>query len=142
MKEVTAYRCSHCGKVYLKEYSCRKHEEKTCPLNPDIRPLCYSCEHYEPSFEDSEKEYIRYVYYTGSYVNTEYSDVKLFSPNRCNHSNCKRKLYNNIKLSDEMRKGLAESGYYPMPTPLSGGCRVYKAIPNHPYAQNINSDNK
>ncbi|TGY80893.1 hypothetical protein [Lepagella muris] len=131
MKEITAYRCQHCGKVYLKRHACQKHEDERCPENVEIRPLCYSCVHYAPDYDDENKERIEFVDYVDSYFGTEHYSIKLFSPNKCTYPKCTRKLFNNINLSQEMRKGLAESEYYPMPTPRTGGCPFYKVIPDH-----------
>lgn len=133
MKEIIAYRCEHCGKLYMIESACSKHERDRCPKNPEIRPLCYSCEHYQASFDDGEKEKVEYghgYHYDGS----EYCSVKMFAPNRCKHPEKNCKLYNDIKLSDEMREGLTEVDFVAMPTPRSGGCSTYKPISNHPYA--------
>ncbi len=114
MKQVQAYRCEHCGKTYLRPHACREHEENRCSRNPEIRPYCYSCEHYKESFPDTEKERITYSLGIDYYGDEEY-DIKLFSPNQCLHPDNPCKLYNNINLSEEMRQGLSEAGYRPMP---------------------------
>ena len=41
MKQVLAYKCSHCGKVYENKNSCKAHEYK-CYFNPRTRS-CASC---------------------------------------------------------------------------------------------------
>ncbi len=133
MKEVIAYRCQYCGKVYLKDYACKKHEDKICPRNPDIRPLCYSCEFYHQELD--KKEII--AYYVETYMGQDVL-TKHFDLNLCKHPDNQFKLYNNIKLSDEMREGLSDAGFVPMPNHLSGGCDFYKPIPNHPYADKNN----
>lgn len=129
MKEVPAYLCEHCGKVYLKRHACKKHEEEICPKNPEIRPLCYSCEHYHEEWD--KKELI--IYYRESYWGRDTLD-KEFNVSTCQHPDNLCKIYNNVKLSDEMRKGLSDYGFVPMPTRKTGGCKFYKAIPDHPYA--------
>ncbi|QCD37188.1 MULTISPECIES: hypothetical protein [Muribaculaceae] len=136
MEKVTAYRCQYCGKVYLRECACKKHEEMRCSQNPEIRPLCYSCQHYESSFDENEKESIEYWQSYG-WDGSEYSYTKLFSPNRCKHPKKQCKLFNNVKLSAEMREGLSEAKYEPMPNRRSGGCGYYDAIPEHPYATKL-----
>lgn len=133
MKEVTAYRCEHCGKLYLREFACKTHEQERCMQNPQIQPLCYSCEHYEPSWLDEEKEEIEYCY-SCSYDGDEYYTTKLFSPNKCSHPDNNHKLYNNVKLSEEMIAGLEDKDYYPMPTLRTGGCNHYSPIEGHPYS--------
>ena len=134
MKQVTAYRCDFCGKTYLREYACKSHEHDRCTQNPEIRPLCYSCKHYDPSWEDTEQDEIEYAVWTDPYGDEHYS-TKLFTPNKCAHPDNKRKLYNNMKLSDEMRAALSGYDYYPMPIRRNGGCENYEAIPEHPYAE-------
>lgn len=130
MKEVPAYLCEHCGKVYLKRHACKKHEEDICPKNPEIRPLCYSCEHYHE--ELMKREII--AYYLETYFGEDVYE-KEFNLNTCNHPDNWQKLYNNVKLSDEMREGLSTAGFVPMPTRKTGGCKFYKVIPDHPYAE-------
>lgn len=134
MKQVTAYRCEHCRKIYLREYACREHEQNRCTQNPEIRPLCYSCKHYEPSWEDDEREEIEYEVWCDPYCGEHYS-TKLFNPNKCTHESNECKLYNNMKLSDAMQTALAEENYQPMPNRRNGGCKFYSAIPNHPYSE-------
>lgn len=51
----------------------------------------------------------------------EYS--KKFDPNKCDITD--RKLFNNIKLSDEMQEALHEAGYNPMPLPKDG-CKDFE----------------
>jgi hypothetical protein len=41
MKQVLAYKCTHCGKVYENKGSCKAHEYK-CYFNPRTRS-CASC---------------------------------------------------------------------------------------------------
>ena len=41
MKQVLAYKCSHCGKVYENKNSCKAHEYK-CYFNPRTKS-CASC---------------------------------------------------------------------------------------------------
>lgn len=132
MEQVTAYRCQHCGKVYLRDFACKRHEETRCPQNPEIRPLCYSCRHYAASYDEEER--VMYVDGVDLWNGEEHFASKLFAPNKCTCSGNERKLYNNLKLSDEMRAGLAEADYEPMPNFRNGGCNFYQAIPEHPYA--------
>lgn len=119
MKQVQAYRCEHCGKVYLMKSACIEHEAHRCPRNPENRPLCYDCKNYQPSMEVGNKE--RITYEICSLGKVEHS--KKFDPNKC--SITKQKLYNNIKLSDEMQDALYEAGYNPMPLPKDG-CKDFE----------------
>ena len=108
MKQVQAYRCEHCGKVYLMKSACIEHEAHRCPHNPENRPLCYDCKHYQPSAEADNKE--RIIYYSGfrPWDDEEIKYSKKFDPNKCECTD--RKLFNNIKLSDEMQDALHEAG--------------------------------
>lgn len=112
MKKVKAYRCDFCGKVYLKRGACDTHEEHLCPRNPKNRPMCYDCKYYQPSMEDGEQETIS-CRVESTWTSHDIVIAKKFDPNRCGKKGCK--LFNNIKLSDEMQDALCESDYNPMP---------------------------
>ncbi len=127
MKEVQAYRCEHCGKVYLMKTACLEHEAHRCPRNPENRPLCYDCKHYQPSIEADDRERIKY-YMDAPWGDLEYS--KKFDPNKCKRTDCK--LFNNIKLSDEMTDALNEAGYKPMPLPKDG-CKDFEQTDGENY---------
>lgn len=122
MKKVTAYRCEHCGKIYLQEKKCKEHEENTCARNPQKKPLCYDCDHYEGNLFWDEMEEVDSII-GHNYKGQEIHFKKKFSPNKCDKKKCK--LYNNVRLSEEMQKALSEKGFKPMPTPQSGGCEHY-----------------
>lgn len=47
MIRVNAYRCSHCGKLFLTEIRCIKHEKKYCNKSPCNIAACYSCKWYK-----------------------------------------------------------------------------------------------
>ncbi len=47
MIRVDAYRCSYCGKLFLTERGCVKHEEKYCGKTPRNIAACYSCKWYK-----------------------------------------------------------------------------------------------
>lgn len=122
MKKVIGYRCEHCGKVFMTENGCRNHEESRCAKNPDRMPFCYDCEHYDAEF-GRDKDDIEYFIRMGPY-GEDITGFKKFEPNRCRAKGCK--LYNNIKLSEEMQDALDDNGYKPMPTPMTGVCDDYK----------------
>lgn len=123
MKQVQAYRCEHCEKVYMMKSACLEHEAHRCPQNPENRPLCYDCKHYQPSVEADNKE--RIIYFSGfcPWNDEEIKLGKKFDPNKCECTD--RKLFNNIKLSDEMQEALHEAGYNPMPLPKDG-CKDFE----------------
>lgn len=132
MKEVTAYRCKHCGKLYLKKQICIEHEENRCTQNPEIRPLCYSCEHYNPSYLEDKEEI---VFYPVSPFG-EQRDTKMFDPHKCDHPEINCKLFNNVKLTEDIYNALVEDyDYRPMPIRRGGGCEYYKPIPGHPFTK-------
>lgn len=123
MKKVTAYRCEHCGKLYLKEKACIEHENERCFKHPQRMPLCYSCKHYNPAYEE-DKEEIEF-YYTSPFG--EESSTKMFDPHRCKHPEINCKLYNDVKLTDDITIALTEGyGYRPMQTKSKGGCEYYQ----------------
>lgn len=47
MKEVKAYRCEFCGKLFLRKNNCEEHEKNDCSKIPKNRALCYECKHYK-----------------------------------------------------------------------------------------------
>ena len=122
MKQVQAYKCEHCGKVFLRKSACIEHEAHRCPRNPENRPLCYNCKNYQPSMEADNQE--RISYYSGfrQWDGEEIKFSKKFDPNRC--AITKQKLYNSIKLSDEMEDALYEAGYRAMPL-AKDGCNLF-----------------
>ena len=46
MKEIKAFKCDHCGKIYNRKYNARIHEEK-CKKNPDNNRACFGCKFLE-----------------------------------------------------------------------------------------------
>jgi len=65
MKEIKAYKCDFCGKVYQRRIYCEKHEY-TCGKNPDNKPVCWDCKYlqkgkfeFDPCADDSGS-YITY----------------------------------------------------------------------------------
>lgn len=122
MEKIEAYKCQYCGKLYKTMKGCIKHEERLCTKHPDRTPYCYHCQFYDPSYESDSREEITY-YVTAGYDGREIPQFKKFEPNQC--TLLRRKLYNNTRLSDELQEALQESGYQPMPTPQSGGCKHF-----------------
>ena len=66
-KNITAYFCSHCNKLYQRKHACIDHE-KLCMSNPEIERACYSCIHFE-------KKDIRY--YFDSYPGEDHRKLSL-----------------------------------------------------------------
>lgn len=46
MKEIKAYKCDFCGKLYKREGNCIRHEN-VCRKNPDNHFKCFDCKHLE-----------------------------------------------------------------------------------------------
>lgn len=122
MKEVKAFRCDFCGKLYLRKSACLKHEENRCTRNPKLRPLCLDCKHYRENIDKYDIEEISYS--VDSPFGEEERNI-LFNPNKCDVTDCK--LYYNIKLTDDLTTALDEAGYKPMPLP-EDGCTDFEPI--------------
>jgi len=50
-KEITAYFCDHCNKLYQRQHACITHE-KRCSKNPDNDRLCWNCMHCSIKYEE------------------------------------------------------------------------------------------
>jgi hypothetical protein len=106
MKEIKAYRCDYCGKLYMRYKPALNHEQNICLKNPNNFPLCYTCENYEPTYDTEE------IVFGGGMVGTcvldadyqEYS--KEFSMNTCKALN--KKLYFNKGLPQIIKDSLQE----------------------------------
>ena len=121
MKQVTAYRCDHCGKLFMRDYNCRKHEPE-CTKNPLVRPLCYDCKFYHNVYEETEEvNIIRFDCMGG-----EHDSIQEFTPNRCTHPDKDCKLFANIHMNEDTYIALTDDGWEAMPTPKDGGCECFE----------------
>lgn len=120
MKEVKAYRCQYCGKLYLTKRGCERHENDICTKSPERRPLCYNCKNYRATYDEHEREKITITEYLGEDVS--YQNF-YFYPNKCHAKICK--LFFNVKLSEELQDELYENRYIPMPS-VNKGCECYE----------------
>lgn len=125
MKQVKAFRCDFCGKLYARKAYCLEHEEHRCTKNPCTRPICYNCNFYESVLVEENITYINGVTPWGE----EMKLSKKFSPSKCMKKECK--LYFDIKLSDEMKGALSDNGYIAMPTHTNGGCKYFEMTKTH-----------
>lgn len=50
MKELKAYKCDYCGKLYQRKYHCERHEI-VCNKNPDNFRACFGCRFCEFKME-------------------------------------------------------------------------------------------
>lgn len=122
MEKIEAYRCQHCGKLYLTSKGCQEHEDHLCTKHPERRPYCYNCQHYSPSYSSDNREEVMYYTIIG-YNEQGLPNFKKIDLNKCRKYRCK--LYNNIRLSNELQEALSDHGYKPMPTPQTGGCKHF-----------------
>lgn len=139
MKEVTAYRCEHCGRLYAQKHHCLKHEP-LCTLNPQTRPLCYSCQNYNTAALDEKMR----VYYDTTRDPFSEDPYVIYSLNKCEarkeYTDCF--LFNKRKQSKKILRALKDEGFIPMPSLSSGGCDNYKPIEGHPYSITNNTNSK
>lgn len=118
MKEVTAYRCDYCKKLYMRSGTCANHEE-LCLKNPQNIPLCYTCKHFIPSYETDFMS----LYDNLGYEDTQNREIRV-QPHRCELIVVK--LYRlTTSVLENMQEAFSIAGYIPMPT-LSFKCNDYK----------------
>lgn len=126
MREVTAYKCEFCKKLYLRRGMCANHEE-FCLKNPLNIPLCYTCKHYKMTADTEDIK-------CPDILNAEepgYNRLRVF-PHRCELFG--DKLYRHTdKVRENMEDALRDSGYIPMPTCK---CEDYE------FKNNDNEDNE
>jgi hypothetical protein len=121
MKEVKAYRCEHCGQLFMTEWRCKAHEANTCKKNPVIRALCYDCKHFDSRYE--EQEVIEGEDYSPDF-SEEFPWTFEANPHRCSARNCK--LYNGKHIRYSRAAALQNNGYEAMKTLRDGGCEHYE----------------
>lgn len=118
MKEVKAYRCEFCGKLFLRKHICDKHEKNDCCKIPKNRALCYECKHYNVGFIGFEKEEdIELVRDDGIKF------TKRMKRNRCEINN--DSMFNPLHMRDYVCDALIGAGWQYMPT-VENGCKNYK----------------
>ena len=113
MKKVEAYRCDHCGKLFMRDYNCHKHETQ-CTKNLLVRPLCYDCKFYEPAYYEELEEVE--IWHTDA-MGGERSCKKEFAPNKCSRPEKDCKLFANIHMGEDTYVSLTDEGWEAMPTP-------------------------
>lgn len=118
MKEVKAYRCEFCGKLFLRKHICDKHEKNDCTKIPKNRALCYECIHYNVGFIGFEKEEdIELVRDDGIKF------IKRMKRNRCEIND--DLMFNPLHMRDYVCDALIGAGWQYMPT-VENGCKNYK----------------
>ena len=53
MKNITGYKCDHCGKLYQQKKACQKHEDVLCSKHPNNEHPCWSCPYIDVSVVDN-----------------------------------------------------------------------------------------
>ena len=120
MIRVDAYRCSHCGKLFLTERRCVKHEEKYCNKSPRNIAACYSCKWYKETGQTTTITRTGVNPLTGY----EYEYEKEVRINLClKHHNAQ--MFNSFHASEELIEDAENSGFHIMPT-MEEGCLDYK----------------
>lgn len=120
MIRINAYCCSHCGKLFLTERGCAKHEEKYCGKSPCNLAACYSCKWYK------ETEQTATITRTGFHpqMGCEYEYEKEIHVNIClKYHNAK--MFNSFHASEELIEDVENNGFRVMPT-MEEGCLDYK----------------
>lgn len=120
MIKVDAYRCSHCGKLFLTEKGCAKHEEKFCNKSPRNIAACYSCKWYKETGQTTTITRTSFHPLTGR----EYEYEKEVSVNICLKYHNAR-MFNSFHASEELVEDVENGGFRIMPT-MEEGCLDYK----------------
>lgn len=124
MIRVDAYRCSYCGKLFLTERRCVKHEEKYCNKSPCNIAACYSCKWYKETGQTTT------ITITGlpPLAGHEHEYEKTVRVNIClKHHNAK--MFNSFHASAGLVEDAVNGGFRIMPT-MKEGCLDYKKKEN------------
>lgn len=120
MIKVDAYRCSYCGRLFLTEKGCTKHEEKFCNKSPFNIAACYSCKWYKETGQTTTITRKGFHPLTGH----EYEYEKEVHINVClKYHNAK--MFNSFHASEELVEDAESGGFRIMPT-MEEGCLDYK----------------
>lgn len=117
MKEVKAYRCEYCGKMFIRKNSCEKHEKNDCSRNPINRALCYDCKYYHAGYRIDEEKDVELVRDDGIKF------TKRMQQNRCKINN--DLMFNPLHMPDYICDALIDAGWQYMPT-VENGCGNYE----------------
>lgn len=116
MKEVKAYKCEFCGKLFLRKNNCEEHEKNDCSKIPKNKALCYECKHYQIACENEVED-----------VSLESDNgikfVKRMQQNKCKINN--DLMFNSLHMPDYVCDALIGVGWQYMPT-VENGCKNYK----------------
>lgn len=113
MKEIKAYKCGYCGKLYQRKPSCASHEDNHCLKNPKIRPVCFDCKLMQQTEETEDVPYV-IERLDGRFVTVR----KKFKRTTCHRTGAK--MYVNVHLTDDVTTALCDEGWQAMPTHAEG----------------------
>lgn len=124
MIRVDAYRCSYCGKLFLTERGCVKHEGKYYGKSPCNLAACYSCKWYKETEQTTTIPKTWFHPQTGR----EHEYEKEIHVNVClKYHNAK--MFNSFHASEELIDDAENGGFRIMPT-MEEGCLDYKKKEN------------
>lgn len=129
MKEIKAYKCGYCGKLYQRKPSCRRHEDNDCLKNPKIRPVCFDCKLMQCSEETEDVDW-----WVTMMDGREVRVSRKFKRTICRETGAK--MYVDVHLSEEAKYGLDDEGWEAMPTHAEG-CK-YAKLYRDDYGKNDN----
>lgn len=122
MIRVDAYQCSSCGKLFLTEKGCIKHEKTFCSKSPHNLAACYSCKMYK------QTEQTMTITRVGSEsTEFEFEYEKEIQINICLKHNAK--LFNSFHASKGLIDDVVDNDFLIMPT-IEEGCLYYKEKEN------------
>lgn len=119
------YECEHCGKISKSAGGMAVHE-KTCRRNPNVRPLCWGCRHFDDAY-DKEKEHVTFI--TFDAWDGEYPHKADMKPSKCLIDGCK--LYNRIGVHCEELEIALQDGDWRCCPSVSEGCPNFEPWPEH-----------
>ena len=127
MKEIKAYKCGYCGKLYQLAPCCARHENNHSLKNPNIRPVCFDCRLMQLTEETEDVPY-GMVRIDGRFITV----YKKFKRTTCKKTGAK--MYVNMHLTDDVTTALGDEGWQAMPTHAEG-CKHAKLY-RHDYGKN------
>lgn len=113
MKEIKAYKCGYCGKLYQRKPNCIRHEDNHCLKNPKIRPICFDCKFMQCSEETEDVDW-----WVTMMDGREVRVSRKFKRTICRETG--KKMYVNIHLSEDVTETLDDKGWQAMPTHAEG----------------------
>lgn len=115
----TVYECAYCGKISKNAGGMGNHEHR-CRKNPNIRPRCFDCKHYEGIISDTDK--IDFLWYRNVFFEEE--RLRKMTPVFCKIDN--KRMFNHFGVKyEELEIALLDADWKLMPT-IAEGCPNYE----------------